>query len=110
MLMIEVFPVFGEAYRRVSLLVERGVIAAAQVTVEPEDEQRLYPGVVRRANLSDVASQFPGRRVAFAAEGADLLELLVIGGDGHALGKHAHHGRILSEVLVTAHNVIVTTP
>src|SRR3981081_638557 len=102
MLVIEVFTVLGEAYCGVALLIEGGMISAAQITVEPENEQRLDAGVIGRANLRDVARQFPRRRIAFAAERANLLELLVIGGDGHALGKHAHHAMVLSDAFVAA--------
>src|ERR1700691_4856829 len=107
MLMIEIFTILGEAYRGVSLLVEGVMIAAAQVAVETKNEQRLYSKVIGGTNLCDVARQFPRRRVAFAAERANLLELFVIGGDGHTLGKHAYHAWILPDTFVTTHNVVV---
>src|SRR3984957_4805692 len=107
MLMIEIFTILGEAYRGVSLLVEGIMIAAAQVAVETKNEQRLYSKVIGGTNLCDVARQFPRRRIAFAAERTNLLELFVIGGDGHALGKHAHHPRSLPDTCGPAHNVVV---
>jgi hypothetical protein len=55
------------------------MIAAAQIAVEPEYQQRLDPGVVAQGSIGNVTGQFPRRRVTFPAKRAQELELPLIG-------------------------------
>jgi hypothetical protein len=55
MLTIEILAKLREADRREALLVERIMIAAAQVTIQPENQQRLDAGIVGSAHAGNIA-------------------------------------------------------
>src|SRR3984893_15991214 len=107
MLMIEVFAKFGEAHGGEALLIERIVVAAAQESVQTEDEKRLHSGIVRTPHVGDVAGKLARNRVTFAAERPNSLDVSLAGRCRQAFGKQAHHARILSWTDVASHNVVI---
>src|SRR6266446_5482899 len=107
MLMIEIFAEFGEPHRSEALLIERIVVAAAQESVQTEDEQWLYSGIVRTPHVGDVAGEFARSRVALSSKRANSLDFSLACCRRQAFRKNAHHARILSWTEVASHNVIV---
>ena len=77
MLMVVVLAEFGETHGSEALLIERIVIAAAQETVEAEDQNRLHSGIVRPSDVDDVAGKFSRSRVALTAEHSNTLDFSV---------------------------------
>ena len=72
MLMMVILAILGDAHRRESLAVERGVISAAQEAVGPENQHGLERWrQILGAHLADVARLLAGKRIAFRAQGAN---------------------------------------
>ena len=106
-LMVVVFAKFGEADGGVSLLVERVVIAPAQVAIQAKDQHWLDAGIIGAADLGDVAGELPGCGIVLAPKVTDLAHFGVGGGNRHTFGKHAHHAGVLLRAAVAAHDVVV---
>src|SRR5664279_1253672 len=88
------------------------MIAAAQITIVPEDQQGTQNGwgKILFGDRRDIARELPRRTVALAAQCTDGLELLLVGGRGNAFGKDPHHVRILQGVsrsTVSAHDIVI---
>src|ERR1019366_9496024 len=77
-LMVVVLAKFGKPHRRESLLVEREVIAAAQVTIVPEDQRGAESGgrQILLGDGRDIARQLPRRAVALTAQRTTQVQLL----------------------------------
>ncbi len=83
------------------------MVAAAQESVQTEDEQWLYSGIVRTPHVGDVAGEFARSRVALSSKHANSLDFSLACCCRQAFRKNAHHARILSWTEVASHNVIV---
>src|SRR5262249_28460082 len=94
-LVVKIFAVLGKADRGKALVVERGMVAAAQVAVAAEDQQRAeLAEVVGRADFLYVAGQFARRRIVLAPGGADTPQIRLGGARGEALRENADHVRV----------------
>jgi len=71
MLMMKVLALLRKAHRRKPLLIKRKMIAAAQVTVQTEDQQRLDSRVIGLPHFRDIPRQLPRSRVILAAQPAN---------------------------------------
>src|SRR5450631_3107236 len=77
MLMMKVLAIFGEPHRGKSLLVERVVISASKVAIQPEYQQRLHPRVISPPHLGDISRHLPRSRVALATQSANAPQVLL---------------------------------
>ena len=107
MLMVEIFAEFGEPHGGEALLIESVVVASAQEAVQPEDQKRLDPGMVRASDVGDVAGKFARSRVTLSAEHSNSLDFSLARRRRQPFGKHAHHARILFRTEVASYNVVV---
>ena len=109
MLVMKVLAKFSEAHRGKSLLIERRVVAAAQIPVQPEHQHRVHAHifVISTAHIGDIARQLPRPGVVLPAQPANPPDFLLRRRGGQSLGKHAHHRMILLRALVAADNVII---
>ena len=109
MLMVKILAKLREAYRGESLPIEGIVVAAAQITVQPEYQHGFHAHyiLIGAAHIGDIARHLPRWRIVLAAQPADPADLLLRGRGGKSLGKDAHNRAILLRALVSADNVIV---
>src|ERR1700694_4843635 len=82
------------------------MIAAAEKAIQPEHQPRLHARVIPAANIGDVPRQLPRSRIAFSAQTANALDVLLSRRRRDSLGKDAHHGMILFRALVPPDNVV----
>src|SRR5262249_10717723 len=99
--------VFGESYCREALFVEGVVISAAQVAVEAKNKQGFELGLIRSADVGNIARQFAGVRITLPAQAANLPQLSVVRRNRHGLVKHTDHAEILLGCPVSPDDVIV---
>src|SRR5712675_2363004 len=79
MLMMKVLAIFCESHCRKSLLVEREMISTAQVTIQPENQQRLHAYIVSPPHLGDISRHLPRAGVTFATQPANAPQVLLCG-------------------------------
>src|SRR5205085_9149263 len=89
----------GEAHRRVAVLEERDVVAAAQVSVAPVDRPDAKAGQVLLSRLLDEARELARLRVVLAADAATRGRLLRRLARRHALGEDAHRAVVADAAL-----------
>src|SRR5579864_802987 len=87
MLMMEILAKFSEAHGGESLLVKGGVIAAAQIPIQPEHEHRFYTGIVSTSHARDIASELSRAGIVLAAQAANPTNILLLCGQRQTLGK-----------------------
>ena len=109
--MVVIFAPLGEAHGGKSFTIERSMVAAAQITVEAENQGGLKScREIRAAHFRDRSRELAGRRIALAAECPQQLQLGFRSGGGHTFGENAHGVGILLPIAggaIAADNVVV---
>src|SRR5450631_2290674 len=90
MLMMKVLAIFGEPHCGKSLLVERVVITAAQVAIQPENQQWLNADVITPAHLGDISRHLPRSRVTLATQAANAPQFLLCRCRRNSFRKYSH--------------------
>src|SRR5258708_2144849 len=83
------------------------MVAATQIPVTPEFEQRVHGNLIGSRGLGSVSSQLARWRIVLSAKRANHPKLRVSHALRNTLGKDAHNFSILPRTLVSADNVVI---
>src|SRR5258708_9000956 len=97
--MVVIFTIFGEANGGKTLLIESAVVAAPQIAVATEDQLgSKRPKIIAFGHGMDIARQFAGGRIIFAAQVAYAADVRLRGGCRDAFRKNADPIVILARI------------
>src|ERR1700676_5022402 len=105
--MVVVFAKLGEAHGGISLLVERSVIAAPQITVRTKYQHRLDTCGISATDLGNGAREISGGGISLGSKTTDLAYFGVGRSHWYAFGKHPHYAGVLLRTAVAAYDVVV---